>query len=79
MNQVITLDSATAIKFRGIVDTTELRDGDGNVLGHFMPTLTRNEVFGIQPQISEEELNRRENEGGGRKLAEILADLESRA
>jgi hypothetical protein len=44
------------------------------VLGHFVPRDRRKE-----PQISEEEIQRRLKQGGGRSLAEIMADLEKRA
>jgi hypothetical protein len=33
----------------------------------------------LEPKISEEELQRREQEGGGRRLKEIMTDLEKRA
>ena len=33
----------------------------------------------MEPQVSEEELDRRQREGGGRTLDEIMADLEKRS
>jgi len=57
----------------------EICDESGNVLGYFSPKGDRSLYEGIEVPISEEELDRREKEGGGRTLAEILADLENRA
>ena len=51
----------------------------GKVLGHFVPAIAPSEYAGVEPPVSEEELDRREREGGGRPLAAILADLEKRA
>ncbi|HUY35267.1 MAG TPA: hypothetical protein VMV69_21155 [Pirellulales bacterium] len=77
MNQVVIVDPATVVQLRGVVDILELRDAAGNILGHFMPSLKGTDIPGMQPQISEEELTRREAQGGGRRLTEILAGLES--
>jgi hypothetical protein len=49
---------------------------DGRVLVYATPV--KPVQFKLEPQISEEELQRREAKGGGRKLADILRDLESR-
>jgi hypothetical protein len=57
----------------------ELRAPDGRLLGHFVPALDLSLDARLQPRISEEELQRREGNGGGRSLASILADLEKRA
>ncbi len=47
---------------------------DGTLLGYFTPTTPR-QMF----DIDEAELDRRHELGGGRPLAEILADLEKRS
>ena len=52
---------------------TELHTTDGRVLGYFTPYDPK-----FAPQITQEEAERRLAEGGGRKLSEILRDLENR-
>lgn len=74
MAQVIS-DPVTAQRLREAVKTVKLVDTEGKVLGHFVPEAHRPP----EPTICEEELDRREAAGGGRSLAEILADLEKRA
>lgn len=51
----------------------EVRAADGRVVGYVVPASAE-----FEPPISEEELDRREAEGGGRPLADILRDLEAR-
>jgi hypothetical protein len=58
---------------------TQLCDEAGRVLGYFTPVADKSLYEKVQPPISDEELQRRRQEKGGRTLAEILADLESRA
>jgi hypothetical protein len=53
----------------------ELCDSNGRVLGKFIPLVELQR----EPFISEEELQRRISQGGGRPLSAILADLEKRA
>jgi hypothetical protein len=50
---------------------------DGRVLAYASPAKPAR--LKLEPQVSEEELCRREQKGGGRKLADILRDLEHRA
>jgi hypothetical protein len=57
----------------------ELRAPDGRLLGHFVPALDVSLDPALAPHISEEELQRREQAGGGRTLDSILADLEKKA
>lgn len=49
---------------------------DGRVLAYASPA--RPARLKLDPQVSQEELQRREQKGGGRKLADILRDLEQR-
>jgi hypothetical protein len=70
----IKLDAATANVLRNATSSVTLVDAGGEVLGRFIP-LER----GPEPTISEEELQRREQSGGGRPLRDILADLEKLA
>ena len=55
-------------------------DENGNLLGRFTPSKLDPALYeNLEPQISEEEIQRRIQAGGGRPLAEILTDLEKRA
>ena len=71
----IVVDPATQSQLANARKTLEICDNRGHVLGHFIPILDSR----MEPQVSEEELDRRERAGGGRPLADILADLEKRA
>ena len=68
----ITLDRDTLAKLMAANGPVEVCDPSGVVVGRFAPT-------GKEPRIGEEELARREAAGGGRPLAEIMADLRKRA
>lgn len=70
----IIVDATTLARLRSIRETVQLCDESGLPLGNFTPVLASNR----EPQISEEELTRRLQQGGGRPLADILADLERR-
>jgi len=50
-----------------------IRDGNGHVRAVLDPI----NLNDMQPQISEEEIARRIAAGGGRKLADVLHDLEN--
>jgi hypothetical protein len=47
------------------------------VLGHFVPLVEQAISPMLEPQIGEDEIRRRELQGGGRSLAEIMADLKN--
>ncbi|HVA46730.1 MAG TPA: hypothetical protein VNH11_10235 [Pirellulales bacterium] len=72
----VVLDSSTLAKLSGD-DIVELCDASGQVIGRFRPAVYDDPA--AQPQISDEEMKRRLSEGGGRSLAEIMADWEKRA
>jgi hypothetical protein len=55
-------------------EACEVVDAAGNRLGSFMP-----EYSGYECPYSDEELERIEEKGGGRPLADIMRDLEKRA
>ena len=55
-------------------EAIELRGAGGKLLGVFVPALA-SEYANAQPDISDEELERRFAEGDGRTLPEIWADL----
>jgi hypothetical protein len=50
-------------------------DSTGKRLGCFTPEVDSASYQDIEPSVSDEELARRERDGGGRALAEILNDL----
>ncbi len=75
----ITVDPALAAQLGNLLQCVELCDGAGHVLGRFTPLLDPSRPEGLRPRISEEEVRRRIEEGGGRSSAEVLADLEKRA
>jgi hypothetical protein len=78
MSRVI-VDRETIAKLNRIAEATELCDDSGRVVGHFFPVLDPAIYKNQEPQISEDEMNRRERTGGGRSLAAIMADLEKRS
>jgi len=75
----LVVDSATERKLTSTQQTLEICGQTGRVLGHFVPVLDSLKQPRMEPLISEEELQRREKQGGGRPLSAILADLEKRA
>lgn len=76
MSQIIVDDELRA-KLRQLFQTAEVRDAQGKLLGHFMPVIDAEFLAALLPQVSDEELTRREREETGRPLADILADLKS--
>jgi len=78
MNKVI-IDRATHAKLADLTESAEIQDETGRILGYYTPAHDRSLYEAVEPPISEEELDRREQEGGGRTLAEILSDLEDKA
>lgn len=75
MSQVTITDERLRAELERADGSVTVRDPDGRIMGVFTPVKPAD----LQPRISEEELQRREKLGGGRKLADILRDLEGRA
>ena len=75
MRKVI-LDRETLSKLRDLQDDLELCDESGCTLGYFSPVTDRSLYDGVDSPISDEELDRRSKQGGGRTLREIFNDLE---
>ena len=72
----VTLDSALCMELDQGPQPIELYDGQGTLIGYF---LTKKEFYSfVKPPISEEELQRREQKGGGRTWPEIRTDLEAK-
>jgi hypothetical protein len=67
----LTIDATLPEKLLALTYPVELIDLQGRVVGRYTPTRG--------PQISEEEIQRRKSQEGGRTLAEIMADLEKRS
>jgi hypothetical protein len=78
MTRVI-LDPTALAKLRQAGEGVEVCDEAGRTQGYFTPVTDRSLYEGLQIPFTEEELQRRERQEGGRTLKEILADLEQRA
>jgi hypothetical protein len=75
MTQLI-VDATLPGKLPGLLQPVELCDTSGRVLGLFVPHLDPSE-YDLEPQISEEELERRKSSNEKRyTTAEVLAYLE---
>jgi hypothetical protein len=76
---VITLSAEAASKLRQAEVRVEIQDEAGRSLGYFVPAAER-ELYRTAeiPPFNAEELRRLAAQGGGRTLAEIMADLEGR-
>lgn len=61
----VVLDPATLAQLHGVHYTVELCDGSGREVGQFVPVVNRSEHTDLEPQVSEEELDRRERSSGG--------------
>jgi hypothetical protein len=76
--ETLVLDPKTGAKLRGSGRVIGLLDENGALLGHFLPVSEPLDRKDREPRISEEEIQRRLADPTGRKLADILADLERR-
>ena len=74
----ITVDDALLSKLHNLDSPVELCDASGRVLGHFTPAVDPAVYEGVESPTSEQELQRRSRQGGGRSLDEILGDLQRR-
>jgi hypothetical protein len=73
----ITLDETLSSTLHELTDEVELCDPSGRVLGRFIPKIDMSEWEPISPDVSEEELDRRQNSKEKRyTTAEVLAYLE---
>ena len=77
MTKVI-VDPSTSAKLVDLQGPLELCDESGQILEQFIPAIDPSRQGALDPGISDEELDRREREEGGRPLVAILADLERR-
>lgn len=56
----LTIDDSLAKKLCALTGTTELCDGSGRVLGRFVPMPDMSDWEPVSPDVTEEELDRRE-------------------
>ncbi|MBV9123439.1 MAG: hypothetical protein JO112_08790 [Planctomycetes bacterium] len=76
MTQII-LDASMSSKLHGFTGPVELCDPSGQVLGRFVPRIEMSEWEPVSPDISEEELDRREQSTDWYSTEEVLAHLKS--
>ena len=78
----LTVNDDVAAVLGGYIDAIEVRDGQGHLLGHFLPYLTpqaRDVYTRPEAHFDVEEIRRRKEteHGEGRPLSEVLRRLES--
>ncbi|MDA0816408.1 MAG: hypothetical protein O2946_02450 [Planctomycetota bacterium] len=75
-----TLDSETCQRLGEVDQTVELCDGDGKVIGYFLPERGPRGLppAGLKPTLTAEELEQRRRSRSGRTLDEILGSLGQR-
>jgi len=74
----IVVDDAFTNQLPNAIVPCVVFDSAGKRLGYFTPECDPAWYQGLDPSVSDEELDRRERGGGGRSLAEILTDLSKR-
>jgi hypothetical protein len=74
MTQIV-VDAETRRKLRDLAEALQFTDEAGRILGNFTPAPKDSRH---EPQISQKEIERRLQEGGGRSLAEIMSNLAAR-
>ena len=73
----IVLDASVSSQLDVLTLPAELCDPSGRVLGRFVPTVDMSEWEPVSPEISEEELDRREQSTEWYSTEEVLAHLKS--
>ena len=79
MMSVVVLDCSAAEKLKAIDACVQLRDEHDSLIGYFRPAVNPGDVDQFECPVSEEELLRRAQHGGGRPVHDILRDLRNRA
>lgn len=72
----IVLDPASLAKLRDLKEGAEICDASGTLFGFFVPAEAPAPSEKVAVPFSDEDLDKFEQEPGGRPLREILADLE---
>jgi hypothetical protein len=75
----VVLDPKSLEQLRRAEELVEIRDEAGQLIGYFTPRIDRSLYESAEVPVSEDELRRRAQKGGGRTLDEILTDLERQA
>ena len=75
----VTIDANILEKLKGLGEVVELCDDTGQVVGLFTPVADRSLYDNVEIPFTSEELDRFEQEPGGRPLKDILTDLENNA
>jgi len=75
MTQII-LDPSMVSKLHDLSQVVELCDPSGRVLGHFVPTMDLAEWEPVSPDVSEEELDQREQSTEWFTTEKVLAHLQ---
>jgi hypothetical protein len=73
----ITLDATVAVQLKDLTGPVELCDPTGRVMGRFVPIIDMTQWEPVSPEVSEDELERREKEAESYSTAEVLAFLEN--
>ena len=74
----VKIDAETLSRLRAASGAVQLCDDEGHIIGYFRPACG-NQRYPEPPVLPPEELQRRLAVGKGRKISEIIADLESRS
>jgi tRNA A22 N-methylase len=79
----LTLDAATIAKMGGLSQFLTFIDEQGNILGHFEPSehspAHRDWLHNLQPSISEEEMQKREQNLSGISTEQLVEKLRARS
>ena len=73
----IVLDASVSSQLHNLGHPVELCDPSGRVLGRFIPAIDMSEWEAVSPEVSEEELDRREQSTEWYTTEEVLAHLKS--
>lgn len=71
----IVIDSALPAKLPELTQPVELCDSAGRVVGRFFPTLDASEFEPVDPNVTDDELQRRKQSTSWYTTAEVLARL----
>ena len=71
----ITIDPELQEQLHALTEPAELCDEEGRVIGRFVPQVDAGAYFPLTPQVSEDELRRREESTDWSTTAEVLDHL----
>jgi hypothetical protein len=73
----ITLDASLSSKLNNLAEPVELCDPSGRVLGRFVPLIDMSQWEPVSPEVSEEELERREQSAEWYSTEEVMTHLKN--